>query len=294
MARVAPMKRQRAELGERKKDNYVNSKYIEKNYFLNGSKASPIKTVEQSLIKSKNSLFNMQNYYSKEQYESIDTSGYYGVSVEVADKVKDPFFYERRRQAICYLFEAMGSPEEVVWEDEGIISDLMERLRINRNSRSSVMSILRDVLKSQDLGTSYQPCENNKRRGRPARIVENDDSAKLLYNSLKTGCGLPAAADILNTSRRINGLDYISFSAISSFCSNSTVIEKSTRLTKKSGKSDPNSDWAKARVVQSDQLLKQLGCKPFELGENFRPINLHALVFWDEKHKEQVLILIDN
>ena len=168
MARGAPMKRQRAELGERKKDNYVTSKYIEKKYFLNGSKALPIKTVEQSLVRSKICSSTNNNYWYSESDVCIDTLGYYGVSVEVADKVKDPFFYERRRQAICYLFEAVGSPEEVVWEDEGIISDLMERLRINRNSRSSVMSILRDVLKSQDLGTSYQPCENNKRRDRPA------------------------------------------------------------------------------------------------------------------------------
>ena len=81
---------------------------------------------------------------------------------------------------------------------------------------------------------------------------------------------------------------HVRFSAISAFVSNSTVIEKTTRLTKKSGKSDPNSDWAKARVVQSDQLLKQLNCKPFESEENFRPIDLHAIVFWDEKHTEQV------
>eukprot|EP01036_Dinobryon_divergens_P029706 gene29706-38837_t len=171
-----------------------------------------------------------------------------------------------------------------------LLPDVLESTVRNKLwNKNQNISDIEEVLNNLSDGTSYQPCENNKRRGRPARIVENDDSAKLLYNSLKTGCGLPAAADILNTSRRINGLDYISFSAISSFCSNSTVIEKSTRLTKKSGKSDPNSDWAKARVVQSDQLLKQLGCKPFELGENFRPINLHALVFWDEKHKEQAL-----
>ena len=43
-------------------------------------------------------------------------------------------------------------------------------------------------------------------------------------------------------------------------------------------------------MVQSDQLLKQLGCVVFEPEENFRPIELHALVFWDEKHKEQVLV----
>jgi len=291
MARMASVKRQRSDLGERKKDNFVNSKVCRKNYFLNGSKALPIKTVEQSLKNSTHCRANMQKYYSKEQNESIDTSGYYGESLNLPDKSIDPIFYERRRHAICYLFESMGSPEECIWENEGIISDLMIRLNINRNSRFRVMDMLRDVLKSHELGTIYQPCNNNQRRGRHARIIEFDDSAQSLYKSLKTGCGLPAAADILNARRRLKGLDFISFSAISGFVSNSTVIEKSTRLTKKSGKSDPNTDWAKARVVQSDQLLKQLGCKPFDQEEEFLSIYLHALVFWDEKHNEQVYIM---
>ena len=78
---------------------------------------------------------------------SIDISSYFGETVDSPDEVKDPKFHERRRQAICYLFEAMGSPEESVWEGGGIVSDLMIRLNINHNSRSSVMAILRDVLK---------------------------------------------------------------------------------------------------------------------------------------------------
>ena len=119
----------------------------------------------------------MINYWNSEPGEFIDSIGYYGVSTDLADKVKDPIFYERRRQAICYIFETMGSPEEVVWEDEGMVSDLMERLSINRNSRSSVINILRDVLKSHASESSYDPKANNKRRGRQTRIVENDDSA---------------------------------------------------------------------------------------------------------------------
>ena len=188
MARMAPLKRQRSDLGERKKDNFVVIKCIKKNCYLNGSKSSPIKTVEQSLIKSKNSRATMQKYYSIGLHGSIDTSGYYGESLNLPDKSIDPIFYERRRHAICYLFESMGSPEESLWEEEGIISELMIRLNINRNSRYRVMDLLRDVLKSHEVGTIYEPCKNNQRRGRPARIVEYDDSAQSLYNSLKTGC----------------------------------------------------------------------------------------------------------
>ena len=75
MARMAPVKRQRSDLGERKRNYFVNSKSVPKNYFLNGSKALPIKTAEQSLVRSKNSLAVMQKYYSKAQYGLIDTLG---------------------------------------------------------------------------------------------------------------------------------------------------------------------------------------------------------------------------
>ena len=126
MTRMAPVKRQRAELGERKRDFYINSKPIKKKCYLNGSKASPIQTVVQALVKSKISRACMHNYWNLEPGEFIDSVGYYGVSMDLADKGKDPIFYERRRQAICYIFETMGSPEEVVWEDEGVVSDLME------------------------------------------------------------------------------------------------------------------------------------------------------------------------
>ena len=90
----------------------------------------------------------MLNYWNSEPDEYIDSIGYYGVSTDLADKERDPKFYERRRQGICYIFETMGSPEEDAWGDEGLVSDLMERLSINRNSRSSVINIFRDVLKS--------------------------------------------------------------------------------------------------------------------------------------------------
>jgi hypothetical protein len=115
----------------------------------------------------------MQKYYSKELNGSFDSLGYYGELLDLPDKSKDPIFFERRRHAICYLFESMGSPEESLWENEGIISDLMIRLNINRNSRSRVMDMLRDVLNSHELGTVYQPCTNNQQRGRHARIIEH-------------------------------------------------------------------------------------------------------------------------
>ena len=55
-------------------------------------------------------------------------------------------------------------------------------------------------------------------------------------------------------------------------------------IIQKSGKAGEESEWAKARVAQCNMLLDRLEGKI-----NLSPIHLHALVFWDEKHKKQIL-----
>jgi hypothetical protein len=100
------MKRQWSELGPREKDNFVNLKYVTKNYFLNGSKATPTKYVEQSIERSKiGQTSTATNYWYSQQNEYNDISSYFGETEDLPDEVKDPKFFERQKQAICYLFK---------------------------------------------------------------------------------------------------------------------------------------------------------------------------------------------
>jgi hypothetical protein len=188
----------------------------------------------------------------------------------------------------------MGSPEEIYWKDMDVVNEIMHRLIIPSNSRSSVMEVLREVLAAEARSEEFDPVARLSNRGRQMLLKDFDENALILYNTLATGCGVPAAADILNLHRYEKHLEPISYSAISNFVKTSKVIERTVRKTKKSGKVDAESNWAKARVVQAEQMLKQLGeMKPTEdeVGSGtIIPVKLHGIVFWDEKHKEQVIL----
>ena len=251
-------------------------------------------TPEESCKRSRNGRMNIQDYWDtcQKNSNSSSTSASVGNRNEKLDYSNIEGFYEKRRDAIYVLFRLMGSPEEEYWEDEGIVSNIMCRLMINPNSRSAVKSVLKNVLASDSNGSKFDSLAGCRKRGRTLLIKDFDDSVRSLYNSFASGIGVPAAADILNLSRQTKKLEAIYFGAISHFCKTITIIVRSVRKTIKSGKKYPSTDWAKARVVECDQILKSLGDleeTPEEIAANSIPrMDLHGIVFWDEKHKEQV------
>ena len=62
----------------------------------------------------------------------------------------------------------------------------------------------------------------------------------------------------MNAWRQKRNLPIVSWSAVQGFIQRSSIIDRSKRLTKKSGKDDPNSPWAMARLEQALQLRYQL------------------------------------
>ena len=90
-----------------------------------------------------------------------------------------------------------------------------------------------------------------------------------------------------------NGLDRVAYSTIIRFTEHhNDIICRQPRKHRKSGKTDPESVWAKARLAQFLQIKEQL-----EQGEasepqdhpRYPPIKLDAIVFWDEHHEQVVL-----
>ncbi|KAJ1382079.1 hypothetical protein B484DRAFT_461950, partial [Ochromonadaceae sp. CCMP2298] len=82
------------------------------------------------------------------------------------------------------------------------------------------------------------------------------------------------------------------------FVLRSSVIDRSRRVTKKSGKSDLNTPWAKARMAQCKQFKRQieLGLLPQDclevlnsIAAGLPPLWVHAIVWWDENHKKVIL-----
>ena len=173
------------------------------------------KTPDEIRVESKKNRQKVQPHWA-EVAESSSTSFHTPVNSgrgPVQDRSGNSVFFEKRRDAVCILFQMMGSPEERYWEKEGIITNIMNRMMINQNTRSRVMGILRNVLVSEVREQVYDANENLRKRGRKMLIVDFDPNARSLYNSLATGCGIPAAADILNLSLRASDklLGYLSF-----------------------------------------------------------------------------------
>ena len=161
---------------------------------------------------------------------------------------------------------------------------------INPNSRNAVKSVLKNVLASDNNGSKFDSLAGCRKRGRTMLIEEFDDSARSLYNSLASGIGVPAAADILTLRRQTKKLEAISFGAISHFCKTCTIIVRYVRKTMKSEKKD-----AKARVVECDQILKSLGelektCE--EIAANFiSQMDLTGLLFGMKSIKNRLILV---
>ena len=112
--------------------------------------------------------------------------------------------------------------------------------------------------------------------------------AHVVCDCLQQGMTISESTSIVNMSRHGRSLAPISWSAVRHFISKAPYIKSFSRRTKKSGATDKNSNWAKARLAQAFQFKKQLAICRGEapVDPNLRPIFLEEVVFWDEKHKK--------
>ena len=200
-----------------------------------------------------------------------------------------------RRAAINYIFVgAMQSPAESRWNELDIVRIIMRMLGISKGSAESVKSQLRAILAQQQTGR-----KRKEMRGRKLSVPLDSPQARLIYRALSTGLSTLHTTVRLNRYRVAHGLPIISKSAIQGFVQRSDVIDRSRRLSIKSGKKDENSPWAKARLNQFKQFQYQLGYgdavakkEAFEVNPMYigaPPMNLDGIVWWDEHHRKVIL-----
>jgi hypothetical protein len=130
----------------------------------------------------------------------------------------------------------------------------MINLCISRGNYQRVRKVLLDCLQSIDFNMEYNPLACYENNGAEPKIKEFDDSANVVYNALQTGMSYPQVTSLVNMARLREGKELVCCSAVQNFIRNSKVIDISKRETLKSGKDDPESDWAVARVAQMDML----------------------------------------
>jgi len=94
-------------------------------------------------------------------------------------------------------------------------------------------------------------------------------------------------------------MNIVSLSAVEGFVLRSDIIDRSRRLSTKSGKKDVDSPWARARLNQFQQIKYQLEygdavengaafCTPPWYKEA-PPMHLDGIVWWDEHHRKVIL-----
>ena len=103
------------------------------------------------------------------------------------------------------------------------------------------------------------------------------------------GLSVTHATAVVNIYRNEKGLPSVSWSAVENWTLHTPSLQKLRRVSKKSGTTDGDSAWARARVAQCQQWELQLkiandSSTPNE--NNLLPLYLDGIVWWDEKHQK--------
>ena len=201
-----------------------------------------------------------------------------------------------RRAAIYYVNALFGFPPEEVWRGQGgLISEICKRLEISAKSRDHVEKVLEDIKDAREAGEVYDGAAPEHVGGRRYAILEGSKVANKICNAVSAGIGMTQATLRVNLYLESKGSDRVSYSAVRNYVERSYVLYLHKRATKKSGSTDEGSKWARARLNQCIQLLKQ-----FRLGEktkasartrgrtrdadNFPPLHVDGVAYWDETH----------
>ncbi|KAJ1411518.1 hypothetical protein B484DRAFT_336069, partial [Ochromonadaceae sp. CCMP2298] len=144
-----------------------------------------------------------------------------------------------RRKTLEYFFvHICGAPEEDTWLRDGIVSGIMKHCQIPRGSSAEVKKVFKDILAARRAQKRYDEHAGERLRGRTPCILDCTPQADVVYRALESGLSSTQATVILNMWRAARNLPAVSWSAVNGFVGRSTVVFRSRRVTKKSGKED--------------------------------------------------------
>lgn len=198
-----------------------------------------------------------------------------------------------RRIAIKHVFQnVLGSPPRSEWEAKKTVQDIIDTLRMPRGSWGVVQSVIRAL----DADPTFDVGREAPGKGRRAEIEDFTDQAEFIYNALEKGNSIGTVTFLLNNVfRRKDRLRNLSYSTVARFVHQSPVIVIARRKSKKSGTSDPDALWSRARSAFAKQVLEQIELSGLSESARaarnspFPPLYLHAIAWWDEHHKKVML-----
>ena len=171
------------------------------------------------------------------------------------------FDYYNRRLAVEHVFKTIyQQAEPELWHEKQVVSGIKDRLGIPSGSRNSVKKVLLDILEAKKHKEKYNAKSGVLRRGRKKLITEGSEEEAIILRC--------AAADLLSSQIAVavnhhsasknSAQAAISWSTVASYLTNSDLIVRQLRRTRKTGGFNPGSGWAQARKAQCEQFLIQL------------------------------------
>jgi hypothetical protein len=191
---------------------------------------------------------------------------------------KIPYFQRRIAIAVLFTTRYKSNPDATSWGR--IAKEISELLDIPKNSRSGVIANIKTVAKlGGDL--SLFDVNSGTSQRRKGRFLINDDSpeAGVLIRGLESGLLKDGALRWVNYLRHDRGETPVSRFAVTMFIAryqSRQVMKRLRRGKTKSGSTQPDSDWAQARLCFVNQLLDA-----FANGE----LAIEQVVFADEHHQ---------
>ena len=220
--------------------------------------------------------------------------------------------HTKRRISIKVVFtNCYGRVEPDLWEQFDVVPGIMARLGIPRGSRASVVKTLNDIVEAQSRDDKYDPSHSLSSRGRRPKIEWNSTEMALIIQCQATEISVTQTAIVVNEFRAClcPPLKPVSWGTVANFIRTCGCINKDKRAYQKSGSKNPDTEWSKARKALCQQLLDQLSlglnedqlcavgvrnnadlADTIDASSLLLPaIKLHAIVWWDEHHKECIL-----
>ena len=207
-----------------------------------------------------------------------------------------------RRQAITYFYRLYFCDEPNI---DDIITPIMKHCSIPDNSRRGVRKIVESLRKAQEEEeANLHPTKKQKlgSGGSEGIIREDSIDSIIICNLIQHGVSGAEVSSIINErwileakqkdlEIDVTRVRQISKNAIYGFIKRSPMIKRYRRMSKKTGKTDKESQWARSRVIQCNHYLKEMtlsyGMRPWP--QYCLPLIVEEIVWFDEKHKQCIL-----
>lgn len=193
-----------------------------------------------------------------------------------------------KRSTIQFFFQQMGCPAEALWEgDGGAIRAIRDAMHLPVGQKH-IRTIRRTLKAIVDGEPDVNAADLSRGGSHDDRTLLTRGEALIAADCLASGYGQWQAMHTINAWRAKTGKAPVSRTAVRNAVF-ALGVKRYRRCGQKTGNTDMDSTWAKARLAQAMQIKAQLfgsGGSDRNAAHRPPPISLSQVFWWDEKHSK--------